>query len=149
MFQEDVFHSEKYSIRTLPTLVVLKEMSIILAHQRQKIIRCANRMGLSRRLFTNYENLPMQYTEIFKFAKEKKMKNFTRKFLIIFLIFAQNIDCGYVHTIYAFGAKLRNNRYTPANPSLYIYGSIPGRGTTDFCTLILFVYIYIYIYIYI
>ena len=23
-------------------------------------------------------------------------------------------------------------------------GSIPGRGTTDFCTLILFVYIYIY-----
>ena len=30
-----------------------------------------------------------------------------------------------------------------------VRGSIPGRGTTDFCTLILFVYIYIYIYIYI
>ena len=30
-----------------------------------------------------------------------------------------------------------------------VRGSIPGRGTTDFCTLILFVYIYIYIiYIY-
>ena len=27
-----------------------------------------------------------------------------------------------------------------------VRGSIPGRGTTDFCTLILFVYIYIYIY---
>ena len=27
-----------------------------------------------------------------------------------------------------------------------IRGSIPGRGTTDFCTLILFVYIYIYMY---
>ena len=24
-----------------------------------------------------------------------------------------------------------------------VRGSIPGRGTTDFCTLILFVYIYI------
>ena len=26
-----------------------------------------------------------------------------------------------------------------------VRGSIPGRGTTDFCTLILFVYMYIYI----
>ena len=35
----------------------------------------------------HYENLPMQYTEIFKVVK---IENFD-----IFHIFAQNIDCGY------------------------------------------------------
>ena len=38
----------------------------------------------------NYENLPMQYTEIFKVVK---YENFHWKKLDIFLIFAQNIDC--------------------------------------------------------
>ena len=39
-----------------------------------------------------YENLPMQYTENFFSLKKWKFhwKNFD-----IFLIFAQNIDCGY------------------------------------------------------
>ena len=36
--------------------------------------------------------MPMQYTEIFNVVK--KMKNFSKK-NDIFLIFAQNIDCGY------------------------------------------------------
>ena len=40
----------------------------------------------------HYENLPMQYTESFKVVK---MKIFSGKILTFFLIFAQNIDCGY------------------------------------------------------
>ena len=42
----------------------------------------------------HYENLPMQYTEIFWAFK---IENFQlkKKKLIFFLIFAQNIDCGY------------------------------------------------------
>ena len=40
----------------------------------------------------HYENLLMQYTEIFIAIK---MKIFSSKSLIFFLIFAQNIDCGY------------------------------------------------------
>ena len=40
----------------------------------------------------HYENLPMPYTEIFSPVKIKncQLKNFG-----IFLIFTQNIDCGY------------------------------------------------------
>ena len=38
----------------------------------------------------HYENMPMQYTEIFKVLKKKnQQKNFN-----IFNIFAQNIACG-------------------------------------------------------
>ena len=40
----------------------------------------------------HYENLPMQYTEIFFSRKNLK---FHQKNVDIFLIFAQNIDCGY------------------------------------------------------
>ena len=40
----------------------------------------------------HYENLPMQYTEIFLALK---IGNFQLKIFDIFLIFAQNIDCGY------------------------------------------------------
>ena len=43
------------------------------------------------RVEEHYENLPMQYTEIFSAVK---MKNFIGK-NDIFLIFAQNIHCGY------------------------------------------------------
>ena len=38
------------------------------------------------------ENLPMQYTEIFFGCKDEK---FQLKIFDIFLIFVQNIDCGY------------------------------------------------------
>ena len=40
----------------------------------------------------HYENKPMQYTEIFKVVKNEDLQ---QKFFDIFLIFAQNIDCGY------------------------------------------------------
>ena len=40
----------------------------------------------------HYENMSMQYTEIFKVVKNEKNQ---QKFFDIFLIFAQNIDCGY------------------------------------------------------
>ena len=43
-------------------------------------------------LFKHYENMPMQYTEIFCALK---IENFQLKNFDIFLIFAQNIDCGY------------------------------------------------------
>ena len=41
----------------------------------------------------HYANLPMHYAEIF--ILDVKMIIFSSKFFDIFLIFAQNIDCGY------------------------------------------------------
>ena len=74
----------------------------------------------------DYENLPMQYTEIFKSVKNE---NFQKKIIDIFLIFAQNIDCGYKlepprrggsneYPQSMFWSKNKKNRYTPVNPSL-------------------------------
>ena len=40
----------------------------------------------------HYENLPMQYTETFSAVK---VENFHQEYFDIFLIFAQNRDCGY------------------------------------------------------
>ena len=40
----------------------------------------------------HYENLPMQYTELFVGIKNE---NFQHKKIYMFLIFVQNIDCGY------------------------------------------------------
>ena len=42
--------------------------------------------------YYHYENLPMQNSEIFEVVK---IENFHQKKFDIFLIFAQNIDCGY------------------------------------------------------
>ena len=42
--------------------------------------------------FSHYENTPMQYTAIFHGCKND---NFQMKNSDVFLIFAQNIDCGY------------------------------------------------------
>ena len=50
----------------------------------------------------HYENLPMQYTEIFFNCKNRK---FHLKDFDIFLIFAQNIDCGYTLFIYNTSAR--------------------------------------------
>ena len=69
--------------------------------------------------------MPMQYTEIFKVVKNG---NFHQKNFDIFLIFAQNIDCGYTlkpprrggsneHPQSMFWSKNKKNRYTPAYPS--------------------------------
>ena len=40
----------------------------------------------------HYENVPMQYTEILRVVKNE---NFNQKIFYSFLVFAQNIDCGY------------------------------------------------------
>ena len=72
--------------------------------------------------------MPMQYTEFFKIVKNE---NFQYKMFAIFLIFAQNIDCGYTlepprrgsSNEYAqsmFWSKNNTNRYTPAYPRFAI-----------------------------
>ena len=71
----------------------------------------------------HYQNLPMQYTEIFEIVK---LENFQYKMFDIFLIFAQNIDCfelslgsnDYPQPM--FWSKNKKNRYTPENPLFYI-----------------------------
>ena len=73
-----------------------------------------------------YENLPMQYTEIFLALK---IENFQLKNFVIFLIFAQNINCGYTlepprrggsneYPQFMFWSKNKKNRHTPAYPVL-------------------------------
>ena len=44
------------------------------------------------KMVNHYNNTPMEYAAIFKGCK---IDNFQLKNLYIFLIFAQNIDCGY------------------------------------------------------
>ena len=61
--------------------------------------------------------MPLQYTEIFIAIKNE---NFQQKKIDIFLIFAPNIDCGYMLELPRFGAKNKKNRYTPAYPSFAI-----------------------------
>ena len=76
----------------------------------------------------HYENMPMQYTEIFKIAKNE---NFQQKIFDIFLIFAQNIDCGYTlepprlggsneYPQSMFWSKNKKNRHSPAYSSFAI-----------------------------
>ena len=71
----------------------------------------------------------MQY--IAKIFLVVKMKIFTGKNLILFLIFAQNIDCGYTlepprrggsneYPQSMFWSKNKKNRFTPAYPSFSI-----------------------------
>ena len=80
----------------------------------------------------HYENLPMRYTEIFLVVKIRIFtgKNFFFK-NDIFLIFAQNIDCGYTlepprrggsneYPQSMFWSKNKKNRYTPTYPSFAI-----------------------------
>ena len=76
----------------------------------------------------------MQYTEIFVAIK---MKNFSKKRFNIFLIFAQNIDCGYTlerlaeavltstHNI-CFGAKIRKIGIPPHIPVLLYKSWVQG-----------------------
>ena len=76
----------------------------------------------------HYENLPMQYTEN---CLVVKIENFHWKSFDIFLIFAQNIDCGYTlepprrggsneYPQAMFWSRNKKNRYTPAYPSFAI-----------------------------
>ena len=70
----------------------------------------------------------MQYIEIFSALE---IENFQLKKFDIFLIFAQNIDCGYTlepprrggsneYPQSMFWSKNKKNRYTPAYPSFVI-----------------------------
>ena len=72
--------------------------------------------------------MPMQYTEIFKVVKNE---NFQKKIFVIFLLFAQNTDCGYTlepprrggsneYPQSMFWSKNKKIRYTPAYPSFAI-----------------------------
>ena len=65
------------------------------------------------------------------FFSPVKIENFMRKILIFFLIFAQNIDCGYTLELprrggsneypqSMFWSKNKKNRYTPAYPSFTV-----------------------------
>ena len=82
----------------------------------------------------HYENMPMQYTEIFKVVKNE---NFHQKKIDIFLIFAQNIDCG--HTLEPshrggsneypqsmFWGKNKKNRYSWHTPVLLYKSGVQG-----------------------
>ena len=64
----------------------------------------------------HYENMPMQYTAIFR---GRKNDNFQMKNCDIFLIFAQNIDCGgsneYPQSM--FQSINKKIMYTPVNPN--------------------------------
>ena len=72
---------------------------------------------------TLYENLPLQYTEIFIAIKSE---NLQQKNVDIFLIFAKKIDCGYTlggsneYPQSMFWSKNKKNRNTPAYPSFAI-----------------------------
>ena len=94
-------------------------MSVITLDKREAGGRSGN---LEKLGFIHYENLTMQYTEIFS---PVKIKNFQWKIFDIFLIFAQNIDCGYTlepprrggsneYPQSMFWSKNKKNRYTPA-----------------------------------
>ena len=77
---------------------------------------------ISSLMWLCYENMPMQYTVIFKVVKNE---NCQWKIFDIFLIFAQNIDCGYKlepprrggsneYPQSMFWSKIKKNRYAPA-----------------------------------
>ena len=79
-------------------------------------------------LLWHYANTPMQYTAIFHDCKNDY---FQMKFINIFLIFAQNIDCGYTleppqwggsneYPQSMFWSKNKNKMYTPVNPNFTI-----------------------------
>ena len=76
----------------------------------------------------------MQYTENVLVVK---IENFTRKKKDIFLIFAQNIDCGYTlestHNL-CFGAKIRKIGIPPCIPQFrYIKMGFKGVYMSQIC----------------
>ena len=75
---------------------------------------------------THYENMPiMIYSNFFR----SKIDNFQRKIFDIFLIFAQNIDCGYTLTSthnLCFGAKIRKIGIPLHTPVLLYKSGVQG-----------------------
>ena len=99
---------------------------------------------LHSHLTYHYENTPMQYTAaIFHGCKNV---HFQMNFLNIFLIFAQNIDCGYTleppqlieavltstHNL-CFGAKIRKKVYPCKTQFYYIKVGCKGVFVTRTC----------------
>ena len=97
----------------------------------------------------HYENTPMQYTAIFHRCKND---NFHMKKVDNFLIFAQNIDCGYTLEPPQWGGsneypqsmfKSKNKKivYTPVNPNITIWkwgvrgSSLHGHVSMMFCLI--------------
>ena len=71
----------------------------------------------------------MKYTDIFIAIKNE---NFQQKKIVIFLIFAQNIYCGYTlepprqggsneYPQSMFWSKNKKNRYTPSHPRFFFF----------------------------
>ena len=54
--------------------------------------KCLNTQNVAAVTLIHYANMSMQYTAIFHGSKKV---HFQMKIVNIFLIFAQNIDCGY------------------------------------------------------
>ena len=88
-----------------------------------------------------YENMSVQYTAIFHGCKND---NFQMIFFYIFLIFAQNIDCGYTleppqrggsneYPQSMFWSKNKKNMYTRVNPTFYIKVGCKGVFITRTC----------------
>ena len=100
------------------------------------------REGTGKKRYEHYENMPMQYTEIFKVIKIKDVQQ--EKF-DIFLIFAPNIDCGYTLELphrggsneypqSMFWSKSKKNRYTSRIPQFcYIKVGFNGVYITRTC----------------
>ena len=94
-------------------------------------------------LIIHYENLPMQYTEIFSAVKTE---NFTRKKLDISYIFAQNLHCGYTlepphrggltstHNV-CFGSKIRKLGIPLETPVVPYKIGVQGLYITRTCFL--------------
>ena len=78
----------KYQFLTFQ-IIIIKNIIIVLLHHFRLVI--AYLLLLSFRII-HYANMSAQYTAIFHGYKND---NFQIIFFVIFLIFAQNIDCGY------------------------------------------------------
>ena len=103
-------------------------MSLTIIISIKRVLSKINIQFIASKASLHYENIPMQYTEI---LCALKIGNFQLKFFYIFLIFAQNIDCGYTLELprrggsneypqSMFWSKDKKNRYTPAYPSFAI-----------------------------
>ena len=84
------------------------------------LMKCATK--IENKLTIHYENTPIQYTVIFNGCKNDY---FQTKNCIYFLIFAQNIDCGYTleppqYPQSLFKSKNKKIMYTPVNFSFTI-----------------------------
>ena len=112
------------------TIFMARSMHIIKYVFKYKKISATVQQNKNRK-FQNvkswhYENTPMLNIDL---SLVVKIENFQQKIFDIFLIFAQNIDCGYTLEPPRLGGPneypqsmfwSKENRYTPAHPSFTI-----------------------------